>query len=390
MQVDLFRDSPVGRLVPIKGHDARLSRNYDHFAFVPEPLPESITLSQSTYALLSTADRALGGLDAKTSLLPNPQLLVRPALTKEAVATSALEGTYAPLSEVLEAEYVKTTVGSEVREVRNYIDAATRAVTLIAKKPICVSVLSELQKGLVRGTRGDSYDAGQLRERQVCIGDEGLPIERSRFVPPPPGDVLRRGMDDWEKWINAESNMPLLVRVALGHYQFETLHPFSDGNGRLGRLVITLQIMQSGALAYPILNLSTWLEPRRDLYIDHLLRVSETGDFDPWVAFFAEAVKDRSDAASKAISSLLAIKEGFLDYLNSLGYRGSVLTLAGELIGYPVLDVPQARNLLGLSYQAANTAVGKLVDLGILRQVTAGGYGRVFRCQQVFDVIANA
>jgi cell filamentation protein, protein adenylyltransferase len=391
VQVERFQTSPIGRLVPIQGHDARLGRDYDHFAYVPDPLPQGIILAQSTYSLLSEADRALGGLDAKTELLPNPRLLVRPALTKEAVATSALEGTYAPLSDVLEADYIKAaTPSSEVREIRNYIMAATRGLELIATRPICVSMLSELQRILVQGTRGDSYDSGQLRERQVCIGDEGLGIEDSRFVPPPQGELLSSGMDDWEKWINSDIDIPLLVKAAVGHYQFETLHPFSDGNGRLGRLVITLQIMQAGALKYPILNLSTWLEPRRTQYIDHLLDVSATGDFDPWVAFFAQAVKARADAASEAISKLLAIRQEFTDDLRRAGCRGSVVTLAGDLIGFPVLDVPEARDLLGVSYQAANSAVGRLVEFGILRQVSRGGYGRVFRCERVFEVIANA
>jgi Fic family protein len=391
VQVKRFQSSPIGHLLPIKGRDARLGRDYDHFAYVPDPLPDKVALSQSTYSLLSEADRALGGLNAKTELLPNPRLLVRPALTKEAVATSALEGTYAPLSDVLEADYLRAVVpSSEVREVRNYIAAATRSLDLIAVKPICVSMLCELQRILVRGTRGDIYDSGQLRDRQVCIGDEGLGIEDSRFVPPPPREPLRQGMDDWEKWINSEIEIPLLVKAALGHYQFETLHPFSDGNGRLGRLVITLQIMQARALKYPILNLSTWLEPRRTQYIDHLLNVSATGDFDPWVAFFAEAVKARSEAASDAISRLLTIRQEFTDELHRRGCRGSVVTLAGDLIGFPVLDVPQARDLLGVSYQAANAAVARLVDFGILREVTGGSYGRVFRCERVFQEIANA
>lgn len=390
MQLDRFKNSAIGRLVPIKGHDARLGLDYDHFAYLPEPLPRSISLSQRTYSLLSEADRALGGLDAHTGVLPNPRLLVQPALTKEAVATSALEGTYAPLSGVLEAEYVKSIPASEVREVRNYITAANHGLKLMAERPICVSVLSELQQDLVHGTRGDSYDAGRLRERQVCIGDEGLPIEESRFVPPPPGHLLKRGMDEWEKWINSEIEIPLLVKAALAHYQFETLHPFSDGNGRLGRLVITLQIMRAGSLKYPILNLSTWLEPRRTLYMDHLLSVSATGDFDPWVSFFAEAVKARADAESAAISHLLRIREDFVSELHQNGCRGSVVRLAGDLIGYPVLDVPRARELLAISYQAANSAVAKLVEFGILRQVSHGGYGRVFRCQRVFDAIVNA
>jgi cell filamentation protein, protein adenylyltransferase len=389
VQVDRFQASPIGRLVPISGHDGRLGRDFNHFAFVPEPLPTRIALSQATYSLLSEADRALGGLEAKTGLLPNPQLLVRPALTKEAVATSALEGTYAPLEDVLEAEYVKSAV-SEVREVRNYIAAATRGLEIIPKKPICVSVLSELQKILVRGTRGDSYDAGQLRTRQVCIGDEGLPIEDSRFVPPPPGDELIRGMDDWEKWINDDFEMPVLVKAALAHYQFETLHPFSDGNGRLGRLVITLQLMQERVLSFPILNLSIWLEPRRSQYMDHLLNVSATGGLDRWVAFFAEAVKARARAGSETISLLLSVKEELVNQVQSYGYRGSAVTLAGDLIGYPVLDVRQAQRMLGISYQAANSAVGKLEELGILREVSGGNYGRVFRCQRVFDVIARA
>lgn len=392
MQVERFQTSPVGHLVPVRGHDARLGRAFDHVAFVPDPLPAlPPTLSPRTYRLLSEADRSLGGLEAKTGLLPNPRLLVRPALSKEAVATSALEGTYAPLSDVLEADYLTPThSSSEVREVRNYVTAATRGLDLIATRPICVSVLGELQQILVRGTRGDSYDSGWLRERQVCIGDEGLGIEDSRFVPPPPGDPLVRGMDDWEKWINAKIEIPLLVKAALAHYQFETLHPFSDGNGRLGRFVITLQLVEAEALTYPILNLSTWLQPRRTQYVDHLLEVSATGDFDPWVAFFAEAVNARAKAASAAISKLLAVRQATIDQVHDAGARGSVIMLAENLIGYPVLDVGQARDLLDVSYQSANTAVARLVELGILRQVSRGNYGRVFRCDRVFDVIATA
>jgi len=389
--VERFRKSPIGRVVPVSGHDARLDVRYDHFAYVPHPLPENVELSQSTYFLLSEADRALGGLDAKTGLLPNPRLLVRPALTKEAVATSALEGTFAPLSDVLEADYVKPAhTSSEVREVRNYIDAAILSLDLIARKPICVSMLSELQQILVHGTRGDSYDSGQLRERQVCIGDEGLGIEDSRYVPPPPGDLLRQGMDDWEKWVNTDRDMPLLVKAALAHYQFEALHPFSDGNGRLGRLVVTLQLIQAEALEYPILNLSTWLEPRRNSYIDHLLEVTTTGDFDPWVAFFAKAVKARADVASETISRLLEIRQDFLGILQSQGCRGSIVNLAGDLIGYPILDVGGAQALTGVSYQSANSAVARLVELGILAEVTGRNYGRVFRCERVFNAIADA
>jgi Fic family protein len=326
-----------------------------------------------------------------TKLLPNPRLLVRPALTKEAVATSALEGTFAPLSEVLEAEYVDDRrMTAEVREIQNYVRAAQRGLTLIETKPICLSLLAELQAILVRGTRGDSFDAGQLRQRQVCIGDQNKTIEESRFVPPPPGDILRDGVRDWEVWVNAEDDLPLLVKAALAHYQFETLHPFSDGNGRLGRLVVTLQLIEAKALSYPILNLSPWLEPRREQYIDHLLSVSASGNFDPWVAFFGEAVEARAKAASTAIERLLDIRREFIEQIRHDGARGIAVDLAGDLIGYPILAVSDVVGLYDVTFPTANAAVDRLVRNGFLRETTGGGYGRIFRCDLVYQAIAEA
>jgi Fic family protein len=391
VQLERFQNSPVGHLVPIQGHDARLGRDYRHFAFVPSPLPATVDLTQRTLKLLSEADRTVGALQAMTRLLPRPSLLVRPALTKEAVATSALEGTYAPFMDVLEADYVDVRKQSaEVREVRNYVRAAERGLRLIDELPICVRLASELQGILVDGTRGDEYDAGRVRQRQVCIGDRGLGIEQSRFVPPPPGSELDKGLSDWEKWINSEDDVPLLVKIAVGHYQFEALHPFSDGNGRIGRLLITLQLITARVLEFPILNLSPWLEPRREAYTDHLLRVSETGDFDPWVAFFAEAVKARAEAASETIGALLKMREDFVGRLRGAGARGVAVDLASDLVGYPLLAVSDVVNLYNVSYPTANSAVNRLVRLGLLHQITGGNYGRIFRCDPVFDVIQSS
>ncbi len=341
--------------------------------------------------MLSEADRALGRLDARVAQLPNPGLLVRPALTREAVSTSALEGTYALLSDVLESEYVDDSHRSaEVREVRNYIRAAARGIKLIEKKPICLRVVAELQGILVKGTRGDSYDAGKLRERLVCIGDRGQGIERSRFVPPPNGDLLINGFSDWEKWVNSSLEIPVLVKAALGHYQFETLHPFSDGNGRIGRLVVTLQLIEEGVLHHPVLNLSPWFEPRREDYIDHLLTVSQTGKFDPWVRFFAEAVRDRSRAADETIGRLITFSDEVVETLRREKARGAVLDLAARLIGYPVVSVTDVQEELRVSYPTANQAVGRLVELGFLREVTGGNYGRVFVCDQVREELARS
>lgn len=390
MQVEDFRDSPIGDLVPISGYDARRQREYKHWAFVPRPLPAEPRVSMATYAMIGEADRALGALDARLGQLPNPRLLLRPVLTQEAVSTSALEGTYAPLADVLEANYVDDAKKStEVREIQNYVAAALRGLELISQRPVCLSVLAELQSILVKKTRGDSHDAGRLRETQVVIGDRGRGIEDSRFIPPPPGLQLQDGVSEWEKWINLQEKVPLLVRVALGHYQFETLHPFSDGNGRIGRLAMTLQLIDAGALSFPVLNLSPWLEPRRDEYIDHLLQVSRTGNHDPWVQFFAEAVKARSDAACATIDKLMRFRADLGRQLREQNIRGRVLDVADDLIGYPVLAVSDIEKDYGVSYPTANSAVNKLVAAGALREITGGNYRRLYRCDPVMEIIRD-
>ncbi|NIJ14629.1 Fic family protein [Saccharomonospora amisosensis] len=391
MQVEDFRNSPIGRLERIAGTDMRLRQPYSHFAFVPAPLPSSVHLSAATYKLLSEADRALGVLHASVNQLPNPHLLVRPSLTREAVSTSALEGTYAPYAEVLEAQYEDgKEPTAEVREVQNYVRAAHRGLELIKTYPIILKVVSELQSILVRKTRGDAYDAGRLRERIVCIGDKGRGIEQSRFVPPPNGDILVQGVSDWEKWINSDQEMPVLVKVALGHYQFETLHPFSDGNGRIGRLVITLQLIEEGVLEYPVLNLSPWLEPRREDYIDHLLDVSRTGDFDPWVRFFAEAVKARAMAATDTINRLLGFSYEVSEAMKDAGARGAVHDLTINLIGYPLMTIPAVAADLGVTYPTARSAISKLEEAGFLREITGKNYGRVYICDRVYDELAKS
>jgi Fic family protein len=389
VDADKFRNSPIGHLTAIGTPDASTGVRYS--AFVPAALPREVPLAQATYKKLSVADRALGALEAKIHQVPNPRLVVQPSIAREAVSTSALEGTYAPLADVLEAEYVEDRKQTaEVREVQNYVRAALNGVDLVGKKPICVTMLQDLQKMIVRGTRGDGYDAGMLRQHQVCIGNAGEGIEQARFVPPPPGDLLVSGMSDWEKWVNARDEIPLLVKAALGHYQFETLHPFSDGNGRLGRLVITLQLIDGGALTHPILNLSPWFEPRRDAYLDHLLNTTITGDFDPWVSFFADAVAARADAASNTITEMLNVRSEMIKLLKDDRAKGAILDLASDLIGYPRISVRQTARLYQITYPAANSIVSRLVELGILREITGSSYGRIFACDRVYNVIAKA
>lgn len=389
MQVDDFKDSPVGRLVPISGHDAYLDRDYKHYAYVPAPLPVDISLSMGAHKLADQASMSVGRLDFAVKRLPDPGLLVRPALRREAQSTSALEGTYATLEEVLEADYVEeANRRAEVREVLNYVYAAELALELVRTKPICLNVIAPLQATLVKGTRGDNWDKGRLRESNVYIGERSNGIEASRFVPPPYGDVLVEGISDWEKWIHAEDDYPLLIKIAMAHYQFETLHPFSDGNGRLGRLIVTLQLVTEGALTYPLLNLSPWLEERKDEYKDLLLGISATGDFDPWIRFFCQAVHHQAEDGVKRIEELLAFQVQLRQQLADAKARGVVNAVADSLLGYPIITIPQVAELHNVTYPPAKNAILTLVELGALRELGTFAYGaKGFICDPVMRVL---
>jgi Fic family protein len=390
VQVADFEHSPVGRLVPISGHDAYLRRDYSHFAFVPAPLPRRIDLAMKAHKLADKASMSVGRLDFAVKRLPDPGLLVRPALRQEAQSTSALEGTYATLEEVFEADYVdEANRRAEVREVLNYVRAAELALDLIQTKPICLNVIAPLQATLIEGTRGDGWEKGRLRESNVYIGERSKGIEASRYVPPPHGDLLVQGMSDWEKWIHADDDYPLLVKIAMAHYQFEALHPFSDGNGRLGRLIVTLQLVAEGALTYPLLNLSPWLEERKDEYKDLLLGISATGDFDSWIRFFCEAVHHQAEDGVTRIEELLAFQSQLRQQLVDAKARGVVNAVAESLLGYPITTIPQVAELHNVTYPPAKNAIMTLVKLGALREMsgTFSHGAKGFICDPVMRVL---
>jgi Fic family protein len=391
MDDDAFQLSPVGSLVRIKGWDPRFGEPYDCSAFIPEPLPTKLELAQETYLAVTNAAVAVARLDQAAFRLPNPGLLARPAIRQEAVSTSALEGTYAALDDVLEADFLKRDqLTASVAEVHNYVEAAELAFEWIKDKPITVGMLEQLQKMLVRGTRSDSHDAGRIRTTQVFIGADGGRVADARFVPSPPGDQLRAGIDAWASWLTTDDTIPLLIKMALGHYQFETLHPFNDGNGRLGRLVCVLQLAHKGELRVPVLNLSPWLEGRRRQYQDHLLAVSVTGDFEPWIQFFSEAVRAQAIRAVEKIDALHDWRDETLTQLRQADLRGVTTRIVEDLIGYPLITATLAAERFRVSYQAANTAIGRLVQLGVLEERTGRRYGRVFAARRVLNIINTA
>lgn len=390
MDLVVLASSPIGALVPISGYDARYNESFEHMAFLPEPLPATLDLEQRTYGSITAATAAVARLDQASARLPNPLLLARPAIRREAVSTSALEGTYAALDDVLEADLLgERGVPGSVKEVVNYVRAAELAYEWINERPVTIGMLRELQRVLVEGTPGQTSDAGRVRSVQVFIGLNVGRVPEARFVPPPPGDQLEAGFQEWERWINRKDDLPVIAKMALGHYQFEALHPFADGNGRLGRLVCVLQLAARGELRVPVLDLSPWLEARRREYQDHLLQVSMTGRFDPWVRFFCEAVRAQAVHALDRIDALLDWKEGALERVRSANLRGVAVRIVEDLIGYPMVTATTASHMYEVSFQAANTAIKRLQGLGLLRERTGGRYARVFAARDVLRIIES-
>jgi Fic family protein len=390
VDLEALGQSPIGELVPITGTDGRSGENYSYFAYLPAPLPTGIALSSATWTVVARAEAELARLDQAARQIPEPGLLRRPALRREAQSTSALEGTYAPLEDVLESEpEERGRLSLEMREILNYVVAAEEAFTWILDRPLTTGLVAGLQQILVQGTPGDYSDAGRLRDRQVFIGPRDAPIMDARFVPPPPGDQLKSGIDAWIDWTNAEHpDMPAVVQAALAHYQFETLHPFSDGNGRIGRLMIVLQLMRLGIIQYPILVVSPWFEARRQEYQDALLALSKTGDWDSWVRFFATGVGSAAATTHTRVNTLLSWQENTLRRVREAGVSGVAERLAQDLIGAPILRASQVARRHGVTSQAAMNALRRLAALGILEERTRNG--RVsFTARQVVDLISQ-
>lgn len=364
-------------------------KDWNYWAYLPHNLPDLPRLTARALALSAKAGAAVARLDEAVAQLPRPEILVRPVIRKEAKSTSALEGTYASFEDVLEADFLEDRqMSSEQREIRNYVEATEAACAEIAERSITRSLLGQLQQTIVKRTPGDTPDAGDIRPYQVAIGPKNRPIEEARFVPCPPGDQLEAGVRAWEEWVAADSDLLIIAKVAIAHYQFETLHPYGDGNGRLGRLVSILQLMRAGELRWPVLNIAPWFETQRDLYQNELLNVTLTGDFSPWVELFANAVEIQAREGLTKIQELLILRDEMVSELRARNLRGSAIEIAEILIGYPVIDVRTASTLIHKTFEATNVAVAKLVEHGILEEITGRSQNRLFGCYRVASLIS--
>jgi Fic family protein len=280
---------------------------------------------------------------------------------------------------------------AEIREVLNFERMAELAFSWPEDRRMTIGMLGELQRTLVRETAGELSDAGGLRDRIVVIGAPGSSFDEARFVPPPPGDQLRAGIEALLGWVNDPPELPTVVQAAMAHYQFESLHPYSDGNGRLGRLLVIVQLLRGAVIREPLLVVSPWFEQRRTQYQDALVNLSLTGDWDSWIAFFAEGVAASAAESQRKVERLVSLQEELRSKVQAAGKRGVAERLAADLVGRPYLTQREVSQAYRLSKQGASNAIKTLLELGILQLsgMRAAGTARVYVAPEVVEAASS-
>ena len=355
-------------------------------AFVPDPLPPVIEWNPALVGALSDADREIGRLAGAGRGLPNPHLLIRPFVRREAVLSSRIEGTQATLGELLAAEAGAAVERSpaDLREVANYVAALEYGVKRLRTLPLSLRLVRELHAHLMKGVRGDYATPGEFRRSQNWIGPAGCTLVNATYVPPPAGTLVKT-LGTWEKFLHDHA-LPPLVQVALAHSQFEAIHPFLDGNGRVGRLLITLFLIERGILPAPVLYLSAFFEATRQEYYANLLGVTQRGDWGTWLEYFLNGVARQSeDAVSRAerINGLLARWRSAVAGMPSKGPARLIEVLAEN----PFCTIKRAAERLGVAYTTAQRAVEKLESASIVTRATDAKRDRVYCAKAILDVL---
>lgn len=368
-------------------------------AFVPNRLPPSLTLTSEIQEANDRAMLALGKLEATVSSLPNRNLATSPLMRREAVLSSKIEGTHTEVAELYryEAEGGVDETGPErqdAKEVLNYVRALTAGLERLKEIPICGRLIREMHKALMAHVRGSEKQPGEFRLVQNFIGAMTVidDVSSVRFTPPPP-DRVESLMADLERYINAPQDaLPKLIRVALVHYQFETIHPFCDGNGRLGRLLIALMLCQNQVLTGPFLYISAYFERHRTEYVDRMLDVSTKGDWNAWILLFLDAVYTEADDTARRIRSLLRLREAMRGtFQTKRAASASTLRLIDSLFVSPILSVPKAQEILdGMSYNGALKNVEKLIESRYLSPIEVPGRAQWYISQPVVDLLSTA
>jgi len=367
MELDRYARTPFGRA-------RRTSGRHGYVAYFPDPIPRTVDLPARTVRLLADAEAALGRLDGTGRLLPDPYLLTRPYLLREAISSTRIEGTRASIADVYDVDAGVDAANPDVEEVLGYVDAMRWGVAQLDSLPLSTRLLCGMHRRLMAGVRGRDRAPGELRTTQNWIGEPGSTIETARFVPPPPQE-LPPLLTDWERFASERPEMPLLVQNALLHSHFEQVHPFLDGNGRLGRVLLVLFLIERGRLSAPLLYLSANLERDRQSYYDALQAVSERGDVIPWVDLFLTAVQTQaSDAVTRAVR-ILKLRDRYRLAAGSIGSANG-LALVDLICENPLVTSRLVEQRLGVTRPTSLRLLRQLAELGVLEEGAAGARGQ--------------
>jgi Fic family protein len=382
VELDRYASTPFGE-------PRRTVGRFGYVAYFPEAIPRSLELPNGTVRLLGEAEAALGRLDGVGRLLANPYLLTRPYLLREAISSTRIEGTRASMAEVYEVAAAGTAPNPDIEEVLAYVDAMRWGIDQLDARPLSTRLLCEMHRRLMAGVRGRERSPGELRLTQNWIGAPGSTIETARFVPPPAAE-LPELLADWERFANEDSAMPLLVQNAVLHAQFETIHPFLDGNGRLGRLLLVYFLIARGRLSAPLLYLSAYLERERPRYYEALQAVSERGDVVPWVDLFLTAVQTQATDAVTRAGRIVELRERYRTAATSIG-SANALALVDLICENPLVTSRLVEERLGVSRPTSLRLLRRLEDRDILAEGDAGSRGqRRYFAHEVLAAMSDA
>ncbi len=371
------------------GHyKTNLSGEMAYRSFVPRPLPPNppIDLSDELIALLIKANSQLAVLESVATRIPNVELFVSMYVRKEALMSSQIEGTQATLEDVLDP-LLEANTNRNVAEVVNYIKATEFAIKRLQELPLCNRLIKETHAVLMTGVRGQEKSPGEFRYSQNWIGGQGSTLKNARYIPPSPEDMVE-AMSDLEKYINGDDELDALIRAALIHYQFETIHPFLDGNGRVGRLLITLFLMEKKVLTTPALYISYFLKKNRVEYYDRMTEVRAKGNYEQWVKFFLQALMESAEDATATIDELAALHDKNEVIISKMGRAAkSAMLVFSYLEANPIIDIRKTAEALGITFNTASSAVNRLVEAGILVQTSNASRNRNFAYEAYLAIL---
>lgn len=375
-------DNRAGHLI------TNLSGEMAYKSFVPTPLPPkpSIELTEDMINLLIKANSQLAVLESIATRIPNVELFISMHVRKEALMSSQIEGTQATLEDVFDP-MIEANTNHNVADVVNYIKATEFAIKRLHELPLCNRLIKETHAVLMEGVRGQEKSPGEFRRSQNWIGGQGSTLKNARYIPPSPDDMIE-AMSDLEKYINADDELDALIRAALIHYQFETIHPFLDGNGRVGRLLITLFLMEKKVLSTPALYISYFLKKNRVEYYDRMTEVRAKGNYEQWVTFFLRALLESAEDATATIDELIALHDKNAAVISGMGRAAKNAMLVFEYLeANPIIEIRKTAEALSITFNTASSAVKRLTDAGILVQTTNASRNRTFAYEDYLSIL---